>query len=259
MRLPIVFVATFVVVSSAGIQSKVDETSQLKELLNAVKHYLNKEATNDMKEARTGDVCTAEKVFYSSTSVQAQVDAEQDGKWTAFWINADRIQLYGFGEYEDCSRVIYEQDLKKNCWLYCANPLAAKIVFEKPCDATWAEIYDCVGNAFKESSCGFRCANLDVSNAIRGPKCQVSKCQDYGLGVNCTLCPQIKVKFFCPGTAAAPPVNACCPDPKLQGPNCASKSSNLRDSLEKLSMEQRRDVAAGILQQIRGAVEVDEN
>jgi hypothetical protein len=252
MRLLVVLVAILVAVSTAEIESK-DETRELKELLSAVKHYLDKEET---KEVRTGDVCTVEKIVYNSTSVQAQVNAGTGGQWTSSWINADTIQEYGYGEYEDCSRVIYEQDMQKKCWLYCDNPLAVKYVFDKPCEATWEEIADCVGNSLKLTSCGLLCINSDVASATRGPKCDVTKCVSYGLGQDCSLCPQIKVKFFCPGTP--PSVDACCPKPI--GANCGPKSDNLRTSLETLKGDERRDVVAGILEQVHDAMlHVDKN
>jgi hypothetical protein len=84
--------------------------------------------------------------------------------------------------------------------------------------------------------------------------CDLSKCEWYGLGVNCTRCPDIRVKFFCTGTK--PDENQCCP--YSNGCSVEGKTG-LRESLEQVEdMEERKDIISGILLDVRSALDIDD-
>lgn len=253
MRLCIAFAAATFIVATVHGNPVVDETSELEELLGAVKNYLEKEE-EDTKATRA-TACDQPRIFYSSSSVEAQVNAGTGGYWTD-WINVDTVQDYGYGEYEDCSRIHWQQNIDKQCLLGCESPLAVKYALVgSPCTATWADIDNCAGSAIKVTSCGVKCINQDVQNFARGPSCVVDNCPAYGLYTGCSRCPNVKVNFFCAGTK--PPTNVCCPysDGCTKGRSLEHLGETLQEMLD---VQERRDVVANILEEVREAIDADE-
>jgi len=76
----------------------------------------------------------------SSGSAVSAAEAAGTGYWTQ-WLNVDKYVQYGTGEFEDCGRVIYQQDLDRRCYLGCRTPLAARYsLFDAQTTATWTDI-----------------------------------------------------------------------------------------------------------------------
>jgi hypothetical protein len=246
MRLLLVFAVIIGVGSAASVKSDSDE---LKELLAQVRSYLDE--PSHQRAARL-------TAYQDEQTVLANPNVAPDpsvGYWTK-WLNVDNIWNYGTGEYEDCSRVKWQQNIERKCLLGCSSPLAAKYaVTGANTNATWADIEKCIGPiAGKVTGCGFKCSNLEVMNYPK-TNCDLSKCEWYGLGKDCSRCPDIRVKFFCSGTK--PPEDQCCP--YSQGCTVEGKTG-LRAALEDIEdMNERKDIIAGLLIDVRSALEVDED
>jgi len=76
----------------------------------------------------------------SSASAVSQAEAAGTGYWTE-WINVDTRVMQGTGEFEDCSRIAYEQDLDRKCYLGCEAPLAARYsLADEQTTASWTDI-----------------------------------------------------------------------------------------------------------------------
>ena len=76
----------------------------------------------------------------SSQSDVSQAETAGSGYWTE-WINVDRNKESGTGEFEDCSRIEYQQDLDHKCYLGCEAPLAVRYsLANQQTTATWTDI-----------------------------------------------------------------------------------------------------------------------
>jgi len=74
----------------------------------------------------------------SESAVSAAV-SNKTGYWTD-WINVD-TRADGTGEFETGSRIAYEQDKKRECYLGCQKPLAVRYsAADSGISATWTDI-----------------------------------------------------------------------------------------------------------------------
>jgi hypothetical protein len=274
-RLLLVLVASLVVTSCAEIggsevQAKEDETLELKELLRAVKHYLDiKDKDTEKVDVVTENKADADETkpplrtaYDDSRTVYATGTTEQDisnaetggtGYWTK-WMDADSNPSNTLGEYEDCSRVKWMQNAEKRCYLGCRKPIAASYAAASDkIKGTWTDIENCIGpmDTSRVSECGFTCLDKSAKDFPKTDKCDIAKCVDYGLGDGCNLCPDVRVRFFCMGQA--PPENQCCP----YSSGCTTSSiKNLKEALKEVeNVDTRYDVIAGILSDIHQVLE----
>jgi len=76
----------------------------------------------------------------SSENAVSAAESAGTGYWTQ-WINVDKTMEHGTGEFEDCSRIIYEQNKDQKCYLGCKAPLAARYsLVNAQTTATWTDI-----------------------------------------------------------------------------------------------------------------------
>jgi len=71
----------------------------------------------------------------------AQLEQQDDGGYWSRWFDVDPVMDWGTGEFEDCSRVHYQQDERRQCDLGCETPLAMRYSMVDPRNpATWSDI-----------------------------------------------------------------------------------------------------------------------
>jgi hypothetical protein len=243
----LLLVTSLAVTSCAEIESKVemkvDDNRELKDLLNAVKHYLDEKET---KAATRLSASADERIIYDATHTEADVTAALaagTGYWTE-WINSDTPA--GIGEFEDCGHARWKQNADSKCYLGCEQPIAVKYKHALPTvTGTWGDIEKCIG-PLTGTSCGVTCVNTQAS---KFPKTDCAKDQCDANGIQgCGQCPDVTVQYFCLGTA--PPVDQCCP----YSNNC-KKGKDLKTQLEQVeNLDDRRDVIAEILENVKEAV-----
>lgn len=252
-RLFYVLIAVCLIGASTAKPTDAEEDSaSLKQLLAAMRRYLGTKDQQDKaaKAERTNAYEDVRTVYdpSSSQSDVSQAETAGSGYWTE-WINVDRNKESGTGEFEDCSRIEYQQDLDHKCYLGCEAPLAVRYsLANQQTTATWTDIENCVGPLNGVTSCGFQCLNVDAYEADKS-NCKTSQCATFGLGNECTKCPDVRVQFFCVGQK--PSVDKCCPYS-----TACSRRFNLRSALDSFHTDaERRDVIADILDDVKGVLE----
>ena len=244
----LVLVTSLAVTSCAEIQSKVEtkneDNRELKDLLNAVKHYLNEKETKVEKRLSAYEDA---RTIYDATHTEADIKqalATGAGYWTP-WINADVPG--GLGEFEDCGHARLKQNAASKCYLGCEKPIAVTYKHTlATVTGTWSDIENCVG-PITGSSCGVMCVNAQASSFPKD-NCAKDQCNANGID-GCITCPDVTARYFCLGTP--PPVDQCCPYAK----GC-KKGTHLKTQLEDVeNIDDRRDVIAEILEDVKEAVD----
>jgi hypothetical protein len=249
----LLFAACLLVVACSAAPKSPSDTNELRSLLEQIRGYLNVKVDEKRLSTRKN---AYDDVVTVKANPNAVFDPSAGGYWSA-WQNVDKNPDYGYGEYEDCSRVKWQQNMDKKCYLGCSEPIAYRYsVVDANTKASWAEIAKCIGpmDSKRQTSCGFRCVN---KKAAAAPKtgCDKSRCVEFGLGKGCTRCPNVRVQFFCTGTK--PNANECCPYSK----GCSIEGRrDMRSALEAIKdIDARRDAVAQLMVDVRAALTVDDD
>jgi hypothetical protein len=164
----------------------------------------------------------------------------------------------GTGEFEDCPRIEWQQNLDGKCYKGCKTPIAAQYASAlNTTTASWDDISKCIGSfdSSEVSTCGFKCLFKDAKNYPK-TDCDLSRCVEFGMGPGCIYCPDIRVRFFCAGPL--PPEDQCCPYPSETTCGQSSRkslSASLKASFS--DVDARNDVVADILNEVRMVLDDD--